>query len=76
MAFTPHGDCGDGLADIERIVAGAAARLRRGAWLLIEHGADQGSAVRDLFGSAGFCNVQTRPDLAAKPRVTGGCCGQ
>lgn len=76
MALTPHGDRGDGLADIERIVVGAAARLQRGAWLLIEHGADQDPAVRDLFESAGFCNVQTRADLAAKPRVTGGCRGQ
>ena len=76
MALTPAGDRGDGLADIERIVAGAAARLHQGAWLLIEHGADQGNAVRALFDRAGFCSVQTRQDLAARPRVTGGCRGQ
>jgi release factor glutamine methyltransferase len=72
MALTPAGDCGDGLADIERIVGGAAARLHRGAWLLVEHGVDQGGAARAAFERAGFAAVQTRPDLAARPRVTGG----
>ena len=72
IALTPAGDRGDGLADIERIVGGAAARLYPGAWLLIEHGAEQGDAARALFQQAGFSAVQTRPDLAARPRVTGG----
>jgi release factor glutamine methyltransferase len=72
MALTPAGDRGDGLADIDRIIDGAAARLHRGAWLLVEHGADQGNAARAHFERAGFDNVQTRPDLAARPRVTGG----
>jgi release factor glutamine methyltransferase len=74
LALSPAGDSGDGLADIERIVGGAVARLHPGAWLLIEHGADQDDAARALFGSAGFADVQTRPDLAARPRVTGGRC--
>ena len=72
MALTPAGDRGDGLSDIERIVAGAAARLHRNAWLLIEHGVDQADAVRILFERAGFRCVQMRQDLAARPRVTGG----
>lgn len=72
MALTPAGDGGDGLADIERIVDGAPERLRPGGWLLIEHGAEQGSAARALFRQAGFSAVQTRPDLAARPRVTAG----
>ncbi len=76
MALTPAGDRGDGLADIERIVAGAAARLHPGAWLLVEHGADQGDAARAIFERAGFGNVQTRPDLSHRPRVTGGRCMQ
>jgi release factor glutamine methyltransferase len=75
-ALTPAGDGGDGLADIERIVGGAVARLQPGAWLLIEHGADQGDAARAFFGRAGLSNVQTRADLAGRPRVTGGRCAQ
>jgi release factor glutamine methyltransferase len=76
MALTPVGDRGDGLADIERIVGDAAARLHPGAWLLVEHGAEQGAAARALFQQAGFSAVQTRPDLAARPRVTAGRCTQ
>jgi release factor glutamine methyltransferase len=76
MALTPVGDRGDGMADIERIVGGAAVRLHPGAWLLIEHGAEQGDAARALFEQAGFSAVETRPDLAARPRVTAGRCTQ
>jgi release factor glutamine methyltransferase len=72
MALTPAGDRGDGLADIERIVAGSVARLHRGAWLLVEHGAEQGDAARVTFERAGLADVHTRQDLAARPRVTGG----
>jgi release factor glutamine methyltransferase len=72
MALTPAGDRGDGLADIERIVSGAAARLFPGAWLLVEHGAEQGNASRALFQRAGFSAVQTRPDLTGRPRATAG----
>jgi release factor glutamine methyltransferase len=72
MALTPADDRCDGLADIKRIVGGAAARLHPGAWLLIEHGADQGDGTRTLFEHAGFCDVQARPDLAGRPRATGG----
>lgn len=76
MALTPAGDRGDGLADIERIVGGAAARLHPGGWLLIEHGAEQGDAARAVFVQAGFADVQTRPDLAGRPRVTAGRRGE
>lgn len=63
----------DGLDDIRAIIGGAPARLRRGAWLLLEHGFDQADAVRDLFLAAGFGQVSTRPDVAGRPRSTGGC---
>jgi release factor glutamine methyltransferase len=72
LALIPAGDRGDGLADIERIVAGARAHMAPGAWLLLEHGADQGPAVRARLAAAGFDAVATRPDLAGLARVTGG----
>jgi release factor glutamine methyltransferase len=72
LALTPAGDRGDGLADIERVAAGATARLRDGGWLLVEHGSEQGPSVRARFQTEGFLDVQTRPDLAGRPRVTGG----
>lgn len=62
----------DGLADLRVIVAGAQPHLRAGGWLLVEHGYDQGAAVRALFGQAGFADVQTRRDLGGQERATGG----
>lgn len=62
----------DGLDAIRHIVGGAPAHLHAGAWLLIEHGHDQGAAVRALFESAGFVDVQTRRDFGNNERVTAG----
>lgn len=69
MALT---DGGDGLACIRAIVAGAAAHLQPGGWLLFEHGYDQGAASRNLLAAAGFKNAFTHPDLAGTDRVSGG----
>ena len=63
----------DGLDAIRIIVAGAPAHLRDGGWLLIEHGWDQGDAVRALFEVAGFSDVATHRDLGDRDRVTLGC---
>ncbi|MDE2276262.1 MAG: peptide chain release factor N(5)-glutamine methyltransferase [Burkholderiales bacterium] len=67
-ALTPGGD---GMDALRAIVAGGADHLRPGAWLLLEHGHDQGDAVRALFANAGFGPAQTRTDLAGLPRCTG-----
>ncbi len=69
LALTPAGDSGDGLADLQRIVCGAARHVRAGGWLLLEHGATQGAAVRSLLEAAGWQHVQTRRDLAGRERV-------
>lgn len=60
----------DGLDDIRRIVDGGQAHLLPGGWLLIEHGWDQGEAIRALFEAAGFAEVQTVPDLEQRDRIT------
>lgn len=62
----------DGLDDLRRIVAATPAHLAPGGWLLLEHGATQGPAVRALLAAAGFTGVLTTPDLAGHPRVTEG----
>ena len=62
----------DGLDALRAIVAGAPAYLRAGGWLVVEHGAGQGAAVRELFARAGFAQVETRRDLAGLERATGG----
>ncbi len=60
----------DGLVSLRRIVACAPAHLLPGGWLLLEHGATQGEAVRVLFGPP-WADITTWPDLAGLPRVTG-----
>jgi release factor glutamine methyltransferase len=71
-ALVPTSDGGMGLSDIERIAAGALERLRPGGWLLVEHGAEQGLAVRTRLAQVGLAAVSTRHDLAELERVTGG----
>jgi release factor glutamine methyltransferase len=61
-----------GLDAIGTIVAGARAHLAPGGWLLIEHGRDQGSAVRDRLDRAGLVAIATLPDLRGLDRVTRG----
>ncbi len=63
----------DGLDAIRIIVRDAPAHLRCGGWLLLEHGWDQGEAVRALFEIACFDTVQTHRDLEDRERVTSGC---
>jgi release factor glutamine methyltransferase len=62
----------DGLAAIEAIASAAPGHLVPGGWLIVEHGAAQGAAVRALFSAAGLAAVATRPDLAGHERVTEG----
>lgn len=60
----------DGLNAIRRILADAPAHLVDGGWLLIEHGHDQGAAVRSLFENAGLAQIETVRDLEHRERVT------
>lgn len=60
----------DGLDAIREIVAGAHAHLVPGGWLLLEHGWDQGEAIRVLLEQAGFVDAQTVQDLEQRDRVT------
>jgi release factor glutamine methyltransferase len=63
-----------GLADIEHIVVQAPKYLRTGGLLAIEHGFDQGAAVRQLFLDSGFGSVHTVQDYGGNDRVTLGQC--
>jgi len=76
LRFEPRGALSDassdGLGSIRAIVAGAAAHLVPGGWLLFEHGYDQAQAARALLEAAGFDDIVSLPDLAGIPRVAGG----
>ncbi|MGY4106738.1 peptide chain release factor N(5)-glutamine methyltransferase [Aeromonas encheleia] len=65
-----------GLADIRLIVAQAPAHLVPGGWLLLEHGWDQGEAVRQLLLQHGYQQVATVRDYGDNERVTLGCLAQ
>jgi release factor glutamine methyltransferase len=60
----------DGLDAIRALVPGAAAHLEPGGWLMLEHGPDQGAAVRALLVAAGLTEVRTVRDLGNRDRVT------
>lgn len=73
LAREPHGALvagATGLEDVATIAAGAAGHLVPGGWLIVEHGATQGAAVRALFERAGLANVETARDLAGLDRAT------
>ncbi len=59
-----------GLADIEHIVQQATIYLCTGGLLAIEHGYDQGNAVRKLFLDSNFESVHTVKDYGGNDRVT------
>ena len=60
----------DGLDALRAIVAGALTHLAPGGLLVLEHGAEQGAAVRALCVRAGFRDVATHRDLAGRERAT------
>lgn len=62
----------DGLDSLRIIVREAPAHLAPGGRLLVEHGHDQGAAVRRLLAQAGFDAVRTVRDAAGIERVGSG----
>lgn len=62
----------NGLADLRLLVEEGRAYLRSGGWLLLEHGWQQGAAVRALFDAAGYTQVETCRDYGGNERLTAG----
>ena len=63
---------GDPLAMLRALVADAPRHLKKGGWLAVEHGYEQGAAVRELYAASGYANTTTDRDLAGHERVTAG----
>ncbi len=63
----------DGLDDLREVINSSVKYLESLGWLLVEHGYQQGSAVRDLFEAAGFINIETKTDFNQLERITLGC---
>jgi release factor glutamine methyltransferase len=60
----------DGLDALRVVIGDAPEHLVPGGWLLVEHGYDQGAAVRALFARGGFTEIETVRDGAGHERVT------
>lgn len=60
----------DGLNALRDIVRGAPRHMAYGAWLILEHGFDQGQAVCQLLTTAGLTQAITLQDLAGLDRIS------
>lgn len=60
----------DGLRDLRQIIAASHAFLRPQGYLVLEHGYNQGVAVRDLLTTHGFAQVETLRDYGQNERVS------
>ncbi len=61
-----------GMEALQAIAVGAPRHLESGGWLLVEHGDQQGAAVRELCALAGLARIRTHRDLAGRERCTEG----
>jgi release factor glutamine methyltransferase len=59
----------NGLEAIHVVVQDAATHLEAGGRLIMEHGYDQGEAVRECFAAHGFEDIRGHHDLAGHQRV-------
>ena len=60
----------DGLDAFRTIAPQAARCLRTGGWLLLEHGHEQGVAVRQIMQRSGLVDATTQPDATGIDRVS------
>ncbi|AYH01614.1 peptide chain release factor N(5)-glutamine methyltransferase [Pectobacterium parmentieri] len=60
----------NGLADLRIIIESAPHYLEVGGWLLLEHGWQQGDAVRQLLQARGFTQLETCQDYGGNDRVS------
>lgn len=61
---------GHGLDHCRALANEAARVLQAGGWILLEHGASQGEAVRQILDRSGFCQIRTERDLAGLERCS------
>lgn len=62
----------EGLDDIRTIAETARDYLTAHGWLIVEHGYDQGNAVKDIFTKQGYHTIQQSRDLNGHIRATYG----
>ncbi len=65
----------DGMDAIREIAVQAPPHLAKQGWLLLEHGFEQGEAVRETLHQSGFRSIATHRDLTGLERATLGRAG-
>jgi len=65
-------DGADGLTAYRRIIEDSIHFLRPKGFVMVEHGYQQGSDVRNLFLEQGYSHVETNEDLSGNERITMG----
>lgn len=73
VRFEPHSAliaADHGLADLRLVVRESRNHLADNGWLILEHGMQQGEAVRQALTDAGFVDVASRRDLGARERIS------
>ncbi len=73
VRFEPHSALiadHQGMADIDYICQQAPQYMKPNAWLLLEHGWQQGAKVRQQLQQCGFSNIQSVRDYANLERVS------
>lgn len=58
----------DGLADLRKILEGAAKHLRPSGWVLCETGIDQHPALAELSAKLGYMEASGLPDMSGRAR--------
>lgn len=59
-----------GMADLQHLITHARSHLVPNGWLLLEHGWQQGTLVRDYFSEQGYQQVSTLRDYGGHERIT------
>lgn len=63
----------NGLLDIVQIAQQSSRCLKPNGWLMVEHGFEQASAVRQIFKAHGYSEISSYQDIPGNDRVTVGC---
>ena len=61
-----------GLSDLKKLIFDSGNYLKSPGFLILEHGYDQKVMVTEALELAGFCEIETKVDLAGHERTTGG----
>ncbi|MCX8514271.1 MAG: Release factor glutamine methyltransferase [Pseudomonadota bacterium] len=63
-------DFADGLLHLQHIIVAAPNFMQGNAYLILEHGYNQGEQIRQIFKNNGYINIKTYQDIAKLDRIT------